>query len=130
MSMHLEGPWLSTTGKRKGKIKFKSAEDARLHRELEESWKNLQKKWKTESDNKKIQKGLESPKLTQSKNFYRRSTPKYESLNGGADMAIATKSPDKMYTGDKMLGITLLHKSCLQPVFTKQEAIDAANMRR
>ena len=32
MSMHLEGPWLSTTGKRKGKRKFKSAEEARKAR--------------------------------------------------------------------------------------------------
>ena len=29
MSMHLEGPWLSTTGKRKGKKKFASAEAKR-----------------------------------------------------------------------------------------------------
>ena len=26
MTMHLEGPWLSTTGKKKGKKKFASAE--------------------------------------------------------------------------------------------------------
>jgi len=28
------------------------------------------------------------------------------------------------------LGITILHKSCLQPVFNQQAAVDAANMRR
>lgn len=36
----------------------------------------------------------------------------------------------RQYTGDKMIGVTVLHKSCLQPVFTKEEAIDAAKMRR
>ena len=28
MSMHLEGPWLSMNGKRKGKIKFRNADGA------------------------------------------------------------------------------------------------------
>lgn len=35
-----------------------------------------------------------------------------------------------MYTGENMLGITILHKSCLQPVFSKQEAVEVAQMRR
>jgi hypothetical protein len=34
------------------------------------------------------------------------------------------------YTGDKMLGITIVHKSCLQPVFSQEAAEDAAKMRR
>lgn len=36
----------------------------------------------------------------------------------------------EMYTGDRLLGITILHKSCLQPVFSQEEAEDAAHMRR
>ena len=59
---------------------------------------------------------------------YVRETPHIPSLNsfGGT----ATKSATKVYTGDKMIGITIIHKSCLQPVFTKQEAEAAASMRR
>jgi len=34
------------------------------------------------------------------------------------------------YTGDQMIGISIIHKSCLQPIFSQQEAIDAASMRR
>ena len=45
MSMHLEGPWLSYNGKKKGKVKFRNAEEARKARELDASWKELQKKW-------------------------------------------------------------------------------------
>jgi len=41
--MHIEGPWLSTTGKRKGKVKFRNADEARKAEFLEESWKALQK---------------------------------------------------------------------------------------
>jgi len=34
------------------------------------------------------------------------------------------------YTGTQMIGVTILHKSCLQPVFSQEDAIDAAHMRR
>jgi len=36
--MHLEGPWLTTTGKRKGKKKFRNSEEARKAKELEENY--------------------------------------------------------------------------------------------
>ena len=45
MTMHLEGPWLSYNGKKRGKVKFRNAEEARKARELDASWKELQKKW-------------------------------------------------------------------------------------
>jgi hypothetical protein len=45
----------------------------------------------------------------------------------GGDCAL--KSIPK-YTGTEMLGISIIHKSCLQPVFSKQSAVDAAYMRR
>jgi hypothetical protein len=35
-----------------------------------------------------------------------------------------------VYTGDKMKGIGTLHKSNAVPIFTAEEAIDQANMRR
>lgn len=35
-----------------------------------------------------------------------------------------------VYTGNSMLGVSLMHKSCFQPVFSKEAAIDAAKMRR
>jgi hypothetical protein len=34
------------------------------------------------------------------------------------------------YTGTRLLGIAVLHKSCLQPVFSQEEAEAAAKMRR
>lgn len=39
------------------------------------------------------------------------------------------KSPLK-YTGNELVGISIIHKSCLQPVFNQQSAKDAASMRR
>lgn len=34
------------------------------------------------------------------------------------------------YTGDQMIGISIIHKSCLQPIFSTEAAKDAASMRR
>jgi hypothetical protein len=34
------------------------------------------------------------------------------------------------YTGTEMIGISIIHKSCLQPVFSREAAIDVASMRR
>ena len=35
-----------------------------------------------------------------------------------------------VYTGTEMIGISIIHKSCLQPIFSKEAAVDAASMRR
>jgi hypothetical protein len=34
------------------------------------------------------------------------------------------------YTGTEMIGISIIHKSCLQPIFSSESAKDVANMRR
>ena len=44
MSMHLEGPWLSLNGRKKGKVKFRNAGEAQRARELDASWKELLKR--------------------------------------------------------------------------------------
>jgi hypothetical protein len=124
--MHLEGPWLSTTGKRKSKVKYKSAEAKRQAEELAREWENIKNKYK--STTTKFSKPTVQSMTTntpQSENNVQR--PK--SLNSWITGAVSSK-PSQQYTGDKVKGITVMHKSCLQPVFTEQEAIDAAHMRR
>ncbi len=130
MSMHLEGPWLSTTGKKKGKRKFRNAEQARKARELDESWKELQKKWANEIDEKRKARAMSAPKLNPvvNKPYIRDTGPRIASLpfSGGA----CTKAPEKVYTGDKIKGIGTMHKSNAVPIFSDEEAIDIAKMRR
>lgn len=129
--MHLEGPWLSTTGKKKGKPKFRNAEQARKARELDESWKELQKKWGVEADERKRKRAMSAPVLTSKSSVYRRDTgPKIPSLNNGIDSGPALKMPDKVYTGTKIKGIGTMHKSNAVPIFSDEEAIDIAKMRR
>ena len=45
MTMHMEGPWLSTTGKKKGKKKFRNADVANRARQNAESWQAFLDKW-------------------------------------------------------------------------------------
>ena len=127
--MHLEGPWLSTTGKRKGKQKFASAEHARKARELDEQWKSLQKKWGIEAEEKKRTRALKAPPLTGYSLSVpaERSTRQYRSLDTGGN---ATLAPAKVYTGTKVKGIATMHKSNAVPVFSDEEAVDISRMRR
>jgi hypothetical protein len=132
MTMHLEGPWLSTTGKKKGKVKFRNAEEARKARELDNSWKDLQKKWGVEQEEKKRKRALSAPVMmpTQAGSYQRDTGPRIASLNGGLDMTPAIKAPDKVYTGTKIIGIGTMHKSNAVPIFSDEEAVAISNMRR
>ena len=131
MSMHLEGPWLSTTGKKKGKKKFASAEHARKARELDESWKELQKRWAVEIEDKKRTRALSAPSLSTSYSLVipegRNTTAHIKSVDTGGN---ATLKPAKVYTGTKVKGIATMHKSNAVPVFSDEEAVDIARMRR
>ena len=60
MTMHLEGPWLSMSGKKRGKVKFRNADEARKARELEESWNQLLKRQGVEAEDKKTSSSLKS----------------------------------------------------------------------
>lgn len=128
MTMHLAHPGLTLAGKRKGKQKFRNAEQARKERELADSWAKKQKEWLAMSN--PVPKSFVKPKTSLSPQIPSwRQEPRIPSLNSVV-MGNATPKRTQTYTGDKMLGVTIVHKSCLQPVFTQQEAIDAANMRR
>ena len=131
MTMHLVGPALTMTGKRKGKIKFRNAEEARKHRELESDWHNLQKRWGVDQELKKRKRAMAAELLVYSLNtpIGRTNTHHIKSLDTGHSGPVSSK-PTPKYTGSEILGITILHKSCLQPVFNQQAAVDAANMRR
>ncbi len=129
--MHLHHPALSLNGKKKGKQKFRNADEARKARELDTSWKELQKKWGVEAEEKKRKRALAAPVLlpTSSNVHYRDAGPKIPSKNP-ADMSPALKAPDKVYTGTKIIGIGTMHKSNAVPIFSDEQAVDIASMRR
>jgi N-acetylglucosamine-6-phosphate deacetylase len=127
--MHLEGPWLSTTGKRKGKQKFASSDAKRKSEQLDKEWQELQKRWGVEAEEKKRKRALSAEPLTYSLSIPAgRSTAHIKSL--GHDSGVATLAPPKVYTGTKVKGIATMHKSNAVPVFSDEQAVDISKMRR
>ena len=131
MSMHLHHPSLSLNGKKKGKKKFRNADEARKSRELDENWKELQKKWGFEAEEKKRRKALSSEVWRPEPTTYRGANePKIPSLNGGKDMSPAVKAEPKVYTGTLIKGIATMHKSNAVPVINEEQAKEISSMRR
>lgn len=129
MTMHLEGPWLTTSGKKKGKQKFRSAEEARKSRELDESWQALQQKWNPSTKKAARPNKVSAGTLVVNKPYVR-ETQQYPSLNNGVDSAAATLLNKKVYTGNKIIGIGTMHKSNAVPIFSDDEAKEISSMRR
>ena len=129
MTMHMCGPALSLNGKKKGKFKYRNAAEAQKARELDVEWKELLKRQGVEAEKKKQARAMKAEPLV-----YRLETPVGRTnthhipsrVTAGHD----TTPNVKVYTGTEIIGVTVLHKSCLQPVFNQQQAIDAASMRR
>ena len=133
MTMHLEGPWLSTTGKvRSKRRKYASADAARKQRELRELWEQKQKEWKALAPNfskqpvrttARVERAMPTLKIPPG-----RETPHYPSVDtGGGSTA---RPADKFYTGALIKGIGTMHKSNAVPIFSNRDAEDIARMRR
>ena len=118
MTMHLVHPSLSLSGKKKGKQKYRNSEQARKARELEESWKDMQKRWGVEADEKKRRRALAAEPLVYSlpTPVGRTNTHHIKSLDTGHSGPVSSK-PNPQYTGTKILGIGTMHKSNAVPVF-------------
>ena len=131
MTMHLVGPALTMTGKRKGKMKFRNSEEARKYRELQSDWHDLQKKWGVEQEQKKRKRAMAAEPLVYSLDtpVGRTNTHHIKSLDTGHFGTVSSK-PTPKYTGTKILGIGTMHKSNAVPVFSDEEARDISTMRR
>lgn len=127
MTMHIVGPWLSTAGKKKGKQKFRSAEEAKRARELEKSWQELLiRQGAVNQKQKVVKQEVLSYKLSVPAG--RSTTNNIPSRNTGDGIATTKKIPQ--YTGTKMLGIGTMHKSNAVPIFSDDEAKAISTMRR
>ena len=124
MSMHLENPGLTMSGKKKGKHKYASAEAKRNVERLAKEWEELQKKYEPKKVVRKVFKQVSlSPNMPT-----QRQTAVIPSLvTPGGDCSAKEVI---QYTGTEMLGIGQLHKSNAVPVFRTEDAADIARMRR
>jgi hypothetical protein len=128
--MHLEGPWLYTTGKKRGKVKFRNAAEAQRARELDASWKELLKQQGIEAEEKKRRRAMSAEPL----NYTLSAPPGRGNTNHipsqGQSTGVAALRPAPVYTGTKIKGIGTMHKSNAVPIFSDEEAIAISNMRR
>ena len=126
MTMHLCGPALSLNGRKKGRKKFRNADEARKSRELEAEWHELQQRWAVPA--KSSRRAPVEP-LT-----YQLTAPPGRSgsqhIPSRDTGGVAVLAPVKVYTGTKVRGIATLHKSNAVPVFSDQEAVEISRMRR
>ena len=131
MSMHLHHPSLSLSGKRKGKVKFRNADEARKARELDESWKAMQKQWGVDAEDKKRKRALAAEPLVYNLSTpVGRSTSNHLPSRNTGEVGAVTHKASPMYTGTKIKGIGTMHKSNAVPVFSDEEAIAISTMRR
>jgi hypothetical protein len=142
MTMHLVGPYLTTTNYKKRKTKMTKARMA----DLDARWRE-HTKWAKRHNLPKMtfdeyldyisgRVRVSSKKPTASvwpkdEPTHRSSNHRelYPSLNS-TDAGVATKPQPKIYTGDKLLGIATMHKSNMVPIFSSKDAEDVAKMRR
>ena len=124
--MSLCHPSLTTTGKRRGKFKWASAEQKRNHEQLQESWTKLVQDTKSNkvSAERPLTHGI--PKLGPPPG--RTTNAHIPSLDTG--LGVAAKKDSPVYTGTKIVGIGTMHKSNAVPIFSDSEAREISSMRR
>ncbi len=132
MAFHLEGPWLSTTGKQRGPRKWASAEAKRRAELLKEEWEQRLGNFKKMAP--RFSKTPPAPPKTKGTLTVTmrvppgRETPHIESRDTG--WVPCVKHADQEYTGTKVKGIGTMHKSNAVPIFSDDEARDISKMRR
>lgn len=126
MTMHLVGPWLSTTNSRKHKlIKFRSATHKAQYLREQEELAKLLKKHNIQTQTKRQTKSSSLVDVQ----TYHRETKHVPSLNTHNMSPCFKKEPNK-YTGTLIRGIATMHKSNAVPIINKEQACEIANMRR
>ena len=131
MAFHLEGPWLSTTGKKRGPKRWASAEAKKLAQQRQTEW-----------DRKLVQFNKMAPKFSTGPynapkktlaDIMPRTPPGRETVSVPSQdtgWVPCVKIRDQEYTGTKVKGIGTMHKSNAVPVFSDDEARDISKMRR
>lgn len=154
MTMHLEGPALTTTSYKKRKEKITKAKQEQLERDWRERNQRLKgmglsketfeqfldwvygrgKKEKEKKDTgKKVATTLATLPSRSTSALSVNTTGSQATKNHSRKEWItgAVSSPAaKVYTGTKVKGIATMHKSNAVPIFTDEEAIEVARMRR
>lgn len=128
MSMHLVGPYMTTTSykKRKAKNKTKKMLEAEAKHN---KWLRKMGAHPEQIANNKEKNADVSILSVPDYRSDRPSLPTSDTICGGS----TAQKESQTYSGERrLLGIATMHKSNMVPVFAdkKQDAVDIANMRR
>jgi len=139
MAFHLEGPWLTTTSTKKRSQKRTKAQQLQFELEHREYNREMKRQGRhneimTLAEYDLFVRGILSKRKILNRATYQqpkpfhRETAEIPSLpfTGGACVKVA----DKVYTGSAMKGIGVMHKSNSVPIFSDEEAVEIARMRR
>ena len=133
MTMHLLGPAYSTTKTSKRKSKLS---DSQYHKYCME-WldhkrqcKRLKMTPKTIDEYIAYRQGKYNPKLRGTKMPEYKTSNHREMYPSQVDTGITFAKKPNVYTGDRLIGIATMHKSNSVPVFSQEDAVEIANMRR
>ena len=141
MTMHLMGPQFTTTNTRKPKSKNKTKSQIQAELDHEKFLKRMgvhpeQREQRARSLTVKhppytrldVSRLESDPGSNPGGPTNSRSVARSDQVFYDPSMA---KKEEKVYTGErKLLGIATMHKSNLQPIWSKEQAKDAATMRR
>ncbi len=137
MTMHLEGPWMTTTKYSKkahkkwasSEAKQRAEQQAREWEDLQRSWDKLAPRFSTRKEPaRNMPRGSFQPLASGPKYPPGREPQQIPSRDSGVGVAAAPAA--KVYTGTKIKGIGTMHKSNAVPIFSDEEAQDIAHMRR
>jgi len=142
MTMHLVGPYLTTTNYKKRKTKMTKAKQAALELRWREHNKFLKsirlspmtlEEFTDYLNGKRSKKPVEAtPKLLEALAYRRDTGPRIPSLNSelkDLQHACAKKEPNR-YTGTLIKGIATMHKSNAVPIINDEQAKEISQMRR
>ncbi len=108
------------------KRKFKSAAEKAAFEANQKSWEQLMTKYKPNTKVKSNEGDLASSyALSNPPGRERVNIPSVSTAGGSC-----SKPSNLTYTGDKIVGIGMMHKSNLVPIFSDSEAKDISSMRR
>jgi hypothetical protein len=143
MTMHLVGPYMTTTNYKKRKQKkLTNNQQERLELEWKQHNKRMRQLHMHDLQFSKLEDYLayrrgqykfkerksESFQVIKSQEAFRRETPKIPSLGVGVGNGLMKER--QVYTGTLIKGIATMHKSNAVPVINDEQAKDIAQMRR
>jgi len=132
MTMHLLGPAYTTTNNRKRKSKplTVTAKYAREFLDYNKQMKKLGVKPKTFDEYVAYRQGRYNPTLRGTKMPEYNVSDHRQKYPSQVDTGITFAKKPNVYTGERLVGIATMHKSNSVPVFSQEDAIEIARMRR